>query len=577
MKNRLLLVLLLAGLWMAGLAVRLVYLQGLRHEHYVDLAARQQQQVVDLTSPRGTIYDARGRVLAVSVPVDSAWTDPQEVTDPEALAREVARVLPGRVRPEELTSRLVAARQAGKRFLWLERKLDAPQAAALRTLGLDAVEFVEETKRYYPMRSLAGAVLGFVGTDDHGLAGLEQVYDEQIAGRPVERIVLRDARRGTAVTPDLPFREAQPGRDLRLSLDAAIQHVVEGELAQAVERHEARGGSIVVLDPRTGRVLAMASQPGFDPNHFGRYAREVRRNRVVQDAYEPGSTFKMVTAAAALAENVLDPSDTLDCLGGSIVVSRTRIHDHKPFGLLTFREVIAKSSNVGAILAGLKVGPRALHDQTRAFGFGGATGIDLPGEHDGLLHPVERWHPVHTANVAFGQGVSVTPIQLATAFAAVADEGVLRRPRLAWETPGETRGRPLTPAVARELERMLETVVEDGTAKAAAVPGYTVAGKTGTAQKADPRGGGYLRGRYVATFTGFVPARDPVLVASVMIDEPRPPFYHGGQAAAPVFGELARRILLYLGTPRERPPVEHQWAVRSVDDPVEPSAPGGLG
>lgn len=560
MKSRLVLVLWMAGLWMAGLAARLVFLQGVHHEHYADLAGRQQQQVVVLSSSRGTIYDARGRILAVSVPVDSAWADPQEVADPRAFARALADAVPAQVKAAELAARLETARAAGKRFLWLERKLDAPESRALQALELEPLRFVEETKRYYPMRTLAGSVLGFVGTDDQGLAGLEQVYDEHIAGRPVQRVVLKDARRGTAVTPDLPFREARPGRDLHLSLDAAIQHVVEDELTRAVERHGARGGSLVVLDPRNGRVLAMASYPGFDPNYFGRYPAEHRRNRAVQDAYEPGSTFKMVTAAAALATNALDPSDVLDCRNGSIVVGRTRIRDHKPFGLLTFREVVAKSSNVGAILAGLEVGREALYEQTRAFGFGRATGIDLAGEHEGLLHPVEQWRPVHTANVAFGQGLSVTPIQLATAFAAVADDGVLRRPRLALEREGEIRGRPLTPALARELERMLEAVVDDGTAKAAAVPGYTVAGKTGTAQKADPRGGGYVPGRYVATFTGFVPARDPVLVASVMIDEPRPPLYHGGQVAAPVFGAVARRVLLYLGVPREEPLVDSRWA-----------------
>lgn len=578
MSPRLAFVVLTAGLWMAGLGVRLVYLQGVRHEHYVDLAGRQQQQVVDLTSPRGTIYDARGRVLAVSVPVDSAWIDPGEIEDPEALALALVDTLPGRIDAAELTEKIRTARAAGKRFLWLERKLDAPESAALRALETHGVQFVEETKRYYPMRSLAGAVLGFVGTDDHGLAGLEQLYDEDISGRPAERIVLRDARRGTAATPDLPFREVQPGRDLHLSLDAAVQHVVEEELARAVDKHGARGGSIVVVDPRDGRVLAMASSPGFDPNRFGRYGNAARRNRVVQDAYEPGSTFKMVTAAAALSHNVLDPTDTLDCQYGSIVIGRTRIHDHKPFGLLTFREVIAKSSNVGAILAGLEVGREGLYEQTRAFGFGRATGIDLPGEHDGLLHPVESWRPVHTANVAFGQGISVTPIQLVTAFAAVADGGTLRRPRLALDRDGEIRERPLTPALARELERMLEAVVDEGTAKAAAVPGYTVAGKTGTAQKADPRGGGYMPGRYVATFTGFVPARDPVLAMSVMIDEPRPPFYHGGQAAAPVFGSVARRVLLYLGTPREAPRTEVREARReSGSVPVGSPGSGGLG
>jgi cell division protein FtsI (penicillin-binding protein 3) len=554
-KKRLIVVLVLAGLWNGALALRLLDLQVRRHDHYAGLAEQQQQRIVELASPRGTIYDARGRVLAVSVPVDSAWADPQEVEDPRATARAIARQVP--VDVDELTRAL----SSDLRFVWVARKLDPPQADGLRELGLPGLHFLEEAKRYYPMRELAAGVLGFVGTDDRGLAGLELLYDEVVAGRPVERRLLRDARQATAAPPDLPFLEALPGKDLHLTLDAAIQHIVEEELARGVEERHARGGSAVVLDPRNGAVLAMASYPGFDPNRFTRVSKERWRNRPVQDAYEPGSTFKMVTAAAALANNVLDPMDALDCQMGGITVAGTLIRDHKPFGVLTFREVIARSSNVGAIKIGLAVGRRDLFDTIRVLGFGSPAGIDLPGESAGILHPVERWGPVTTANVAFGQGISVTVLQLTNAFAAVANGGFLYRPYVVAAVTGpgdlrrrarvEERGQPLAPAVAREIERLLEAVVSDGTGTAAAVSGYTVAGKTGTAQKANPEGRGYLANRYVASFTGFVPARDPVLVASVIIDEPRPPFYHGGQAAAPVFGRIAYRTLLYLGVPRE--------------------------
>jgi cell division protein FtsI (penicillin-binding protein 3) len=550
------LLLVVAGLWIGGLGLRLVWLQVLRHEGYLQAAARQQHDGVELRGPRGTIYDVRGRVLAVSVPADSAWADPKLLPDPSAMALGVVSILGGDA--EELARQLTAARDDGSRFFWLGRKLEPPQVTALEALALPGLYFMEESRRYYPMGSLAASVLGFVGTDDLGLAGLELTREDVLAGQVVRRTLLRDARLTRAAPPDLPFPEVPPGGDLHLTLDAALQHIVEDELARTVQMHRARGGSSIWLDPRDGRVLAMASYPGFDPNRFGRYERELWRNRVIEDAYEPGSTFKMVTAAAALKHNVLDPTDELDCQMGSIRVSGTRINDHKPFGILTFRDVIARSSNVGAILAGLRVGPEDLHRMAGAFGFGRPTGIDLPGESAGILHPADGWRPVHTANVAFGQGVSVTPIQLALAFAAIADGGVSRRPWVVAAAGsdhanggGQVIARPVSQPVAREVERMLEAVVEGGTGQRAAVPGYAVAGKTGTAQKALEDGRGYAAGRYIASFVGFVPARDPVLVGLVMIDEPRPPAYHGGQVAAPAFGAIARRALLYLGVPRE--------------------------
>mgnify|MGYP006195914297 FL=1 len=463
MKGRMILLLVVAGLWIGGLGLRLVWLQVLQHEAYLQAASRQQHDGVELRGPRGTIYDVRGRVLAVSVPADSAWADPKLLPDPSSMARGVVSILGGDA--EELARQLTAARDDGSRFFWLGRKLEPPQVTALEALALPGLYFMEESRRYYPMGSLAASVLGFVGTDDLGLAGLELTREDVLAGQVVRRTLLRDARLTRAAPPDLPFPEVPPGGDLHLTLDAALQHIVEDELARTVQMHRARGGSSIWLDPRDGRVLAMASYPGFDPNRFGRYERELWRNRVIEDAYEPGSTFKMVTAAAALKHNVLDPTDELDCQMGSIRVSGTRINDHKPFGILTFRDVIAHSSNVGAILAGLRVGPEDLHHMAGAFGFGRPTGIDLPGESAGILHPADGWRPVHTANVAFGQGVSVTPIQLALAFAAIADGGVSRRPWVVAAAGsdhangrGQVIARPVSQPVAREVERMLEQI-----------------------------------------------------------------------------------------------------------------------
>jgi cell division protein FtsI (penicillin-binding protein 3) len=308
----------------------------------------------------------------------------------------------------------------------------------------------------------------------------------------------------------------------------------------------------VVLDPRTGAVLAMASLPTFDPNRYREAGEANRRNRAIQDAYEPGSTFKLITAASVLEANLADPADVFDCGRGGVTVYGTRINDHRSFDRLTFREVIAKSSNVGAIRLGLLAGPERLHKAVEHFGFGRLTGIDLPGENAGLARPLKSWQKRSVAYVSFGQEISVTPLQLTLAFAAIANGGFLHRPYVV-ESGREPQviGRPIGDGTARSLERMLEAVVEEGTATQAAVPGYTVAGKTGTAQKAVP-GLGYVAGRYVASFVGFVPARDPRLVALIVVDEPRGPLYHGGDVAAGIFASTMRQALLYLAVPPDR-------------------------
>jgi cell division protein FtsI (penicillin-binding protein 3) len=569
-------------LWSAAIAVRLAALQVEHHEEYRARARSQQLMVVQLEPPRGTIYDARGRELAVSVEVDSAYANPRRL-QAEGLVEEAARRLAAVLGRD--AAGLAEALSVDREFVWLERQLDPPRAAAVAALELPGVGFLEEYKRYYPMGEVAAQVLGFAGIDQRGLEGLEHLYHDVVAGREGTQTLLRDARRGTAASPLLAGSAPRPGASLHLTLDAAIQHVAERELAAAVERERAAGGSVVVLDPRTGAVLALASAPLIDANRFPEYPLDHRRNRPVADAYEPGSTFKMITAAAALSANLLDPTDELDCEMGGITLAGVRIRDHKRFGLLTFRDVIARSSNVGAIKTGLMLGDQRLYDAVRAFGFGRPTGIDLPAESAGELAGPESWRrwPLTKAYVSFGQGISVTPLQLARAFAAVANGGELLRPWVvaavgeprgpqppADRLPGaavalaaqpapvrraagrrEVVGRPLSAATARELERMLEAVVEEGTGRAAAVPGYPVAGKTGTAQKA--KNGAYSPRHFVASFAGFVPARDPRLVIAVAIDEPWPS-YHGGAVAAPVFARIAEQALIYLGVPPELVP-----------------------
>ncbi len=575
-KRRVVLLLVMIVAWAGAITWRLGALQVEGHEKYRQRALDQHHLEVHLEPPRGTIYDARGRELAVSVEVDSVFADPRTLSrdgDPRAAAEALAAVLGADA--GELHADL--SKDAG--FVWIERQLDPGRAAAVAELGLPGIGFVKEYERFYPMNEVAAQVLGFAGLDQRGLEGLEHLYDDLVAGREGSKTLLRDAHRGTAASPLLAGDAARPGASLHLTLDAAIQHIAERELAAAVEAHGAVGGSVVVLDPSTGAILALASAPLIDANRFPEYPVEVRRNRPVMDAYEPGSTFKMVTAAAALSANVVDPSDELDCGMGSITLHGVRINDHKRFGRLTFADVIANSSNVCTIKTGLAVGDRRLYDTIHGFGFGRPTGVDLPAESAGGLARFPAWErwPLTKAYVSFGQGVAVTPLQLASAFAAVANGGELLRPHVvasvgdpaAGSGDGDLRlaslpdadadplvtglrrprdrevvGRPITPATARELERMLEGVVEAGTGRRAAVPGYAVAGKTGTAQKAGE--GGYSATRFVASFAGFVPARRPRLVIAVAVDEPWPD-YHGGSVAAPVFSAIAEQSLLYLG------------------------------
>lgn len=565
MRGRPTVVAVLFVLALGAVAVRLYSLQVERHDHYTELAERQQQRVVELNPPRGTLYDARGRVLAVSTPADSLYAEPPRVKDPRSTARALAGVLGMKAR--EIETKLAT----GRWFVWIARQLDPETARRVRELDLPGIGLREEARRYYPMGELAASVLGFVGTDPKGLTGLELAYDGEVAGRAARRVLLRDAAGRAVFDPQLSWAEAEPGNDLYLTLDATLQHIAERELARAVEEFRARGGSAVLLDPATGAVKAMASYPPFDPNRFGDYPAERWRNRAVAEAFEPGSTFKMVTAAAALEHNLVDPADVIDCGNGQIQLLGVTIRDHRPFGRIPFREVIARSSNVGAIRTALLVGDRRFYDMIRALGFGERTGIDLPGESPGILHPLEAWQPLSKAYAAFGQGVSVTAVQLAAAFAAVANGGLLLRPYLVEAVGRDGSREPLhaepqvvrraiSPATARQLERLLEAVVAEGGGGKAAVPGYTVAGKTGTAQQAGD--GGYSSTHRVAGFVGFAPARRPALVAAVLIDRPTATVW-GGQVAAPTFSAMMRPALLYLGVPPEREAPE-AWLVETV-------------
>lgn len=543
--------------WMVAVVFRLYYLQVERFDHYRDKAEEQQQKVVTLDAPRGTIFDAHGRQLAVSVETVSVGVFPKRVEDPAHLANVLSNLL-------KLPQRELLAKFSNKKkgFTWVARKIDRSRAEKIRELDLQGVELLPESKRFYPMGPLAAQVLGYVGTDNKGLAGLEFLYEREVASERGQRTVVRDGLHGTMLDPELEQAAAKPGKDLYLTIDAALQQIVERELQAGMVRTNAKRGMAVMLDPDNGAILAMASAPTFDPNNFGSFTKSTWRNLPVMDAYEPGSTFKMVTLAAALEAHKVDLMQTIFCGNGSIVLYGTKINDHKSFGNLTVREIIAKSSNIGAIHLGRAAGTERLYATIEAFGFGRNTGIDLPSENPGLLRPVEKWSPITPAYVSFGQGISITALQLTNAFAAIANGGRLLRPYVVsavGNRPAERAQRtqvmklPISPASVRLVRSSLESVVLEGTAKHAGIPGYRAAGKTGTAQKAGK--GGYLANRYISSFVGFAPVEDASFVLAVVLDEPWPA-YHGGDAAAPIFAAIASQSLLYLGVRPERDPQE---------------------
>jgi cell division protein FtsI (penicillin-binding protein 3) len=574
MKSRIVLFTVLVVAWSGGVGARLYDLQVRRHPEFARKAASQQQRVVEIAAPRGAIYDARGRELAVSVDVESIYASPGAVKiDRQRTAAALAPVLG--LNEAELARRLDSDRE----FVWVARKLDPEVSRRVRDLGLPGIFFLTESRRYYPMRELAAHALGYVGMDGEGLGGLEARYEGVVRGQSAQRVLLRDALRESVALPEHPFDEPVPGQDLHLTLDASLQYMAEKELRLAVEKSRAQSGVVVILDPRDSAVLALASYPTFDPNLFSRYQPTDWKNRAIADVFEPGSSFKMVTAAAAFESLKVSPDDPFFCENGRIVLGKTRIDDHKSFGMLTFREVIAKSSNVGTIKAALMVGDEPLHSMITAFGFGRRSGIDLPGESPGIVHPVARWSRIAKAYISFGQGISVTPLQLANAFAALANGGELHQPYLvrAIGRDGaveETEraaplGRAVTPQTALTVERVLETVITDGTGRRAAVPGYRVAGKTGTAEKVIP-GVGYSPTARIANFVGMVPARRPRLVCLVALDEPRG-LTHGGDVAAPVFGAVMKQALLYLGVPPD-PDFEDPELDRGAPGTTDPRA-----
>ena len=538
-------------IWMLAIGARLVQLQVNQHEELASRARSQQVGAIETSPSRGQLLDRQGRELARSIDTESFFADPREILNTDNTARRIAAVT-GQDRTE-LAGRLSEAKETNKKFIWIVRRLDIQSASKLDQLNLDGIYSRKEPKRYYPNDSLAAHVLGFVGTDEIGLSGVEQYYNEKIRGEAGKVFLERDRDRRAFESYEV---QSHPGQTVVLTIDQAIQYRTEQALSAAVDRAHAKSGAAIVMDPRTGEILALANAPTFDPNQPAANSAEARANGALQNIYEPGSTFKIVAYSAAIEKGLVKPDDKIDCQMGQITVAGRLIHDGHPYGVLTVADALAKSSNVGAIKLGLLVGNESMYEYMKRLGFGSRTGIDLAGESPGILRPLSRWQPSSIGSLAIGQEVGVTPLQMATAYSVLANGGTLVKPHLLRElrAPDGTvlfQAKPETrPALKAEtteaLRSMFEGVTLHGTAKKAQLDGYTAAGKTGTAQKVDPRTHAYSATKFIGSFVGFAPVKNPAVVIIVVIDEPLGS-YHGGDVAAPVFREIAEQILPELG------------------------------
>jgi cell division protein FtsI (penicillin-binding protein 3) len=539
-------------IWSVAIEGRLIYFQVVEHDRLVAAAERQQSRTISAPAKRGDILDRRGRLLAYSVDADTVYAVPSEVGDAHSAGAALCKALGDCSRKDR--DALVERLESRRYFVHVRRQISPDQARRVAELNLEGVGFLKESRRYYPNKMLAAHLLGYVGLDHDGLGGIEATYDELISGEPGKVLVQTDARRHAFSRVERP---STAGDTLELTIDLGLQHIAERELKAGVEASGGRGGSAIVMDPTTGEILAMANYPSFNPNAYRDFAEDSRRNRAVQDLYEPGSTFKIVTASAALEENVIAADDLIDVSTGAIdFPGRPPIRDDHPLGVIPFRTVIAKSSNVGSIKVGLRVGGERFLDYMQRFGFGRRTSPDFPGENAGLL-----WTPKNDSSLAsmlIGYEIGVTPIQMAAALSSIANGGELMQPRVVRSVirggrrllvPRKVLGRTVSERTAAELRTILEAVIEPGgTATRAKVEGYTVAGKTGTAKKLV---NGSYRGHddYNVSFAGFVPSRNPEFTIIVVVDTPRKPSPYGGVVAAPIFQKIADAALRHRGVP----------------------------
>ncbi len=551
-KIRSILVILPLILSFACLAGRLFYIQIIKSEFYSQLAASQHNLTVKLEPQRGTIYDRNMRRLAVSLQVYSVYGAPKDIEEKEAVAKLLGPIL-------SLDKKFLSKRlRRDKAFVWLKRKVDDEEAERIKNLGLDEIGLLLECKRIYPGGKLASHILGFCDIDNEGIEGIELYYDNYLKGIPGWRATTKDGVGREIAALETDSVPPVDGYDLILTVDEIVQHIAERSLEAACKRWRASAGVIVVMNPRSGAILALANYPTFDLNNISPGQQEARRNRAVTDYFEPGSCFKIVTASAALEEGVVALDDRFYCEEGAYRVGGRTLHDFRPKGWLTFPEVIIQSSNIGTVKVAQQLGAEKLWRYARNFGFGEQTGVDLPGEVRGILREPAGWSGTSISSIPMGQEITATALQLVNAISCIANDGRLMRPRLVnlirdkdgnlikSFRPTVVR-RVIGERTAQEIKKILTSVVEAGTGRQAQVAGYRAAGKTGTAQKVNPDEGGYSHTRFVASFIGFVPADDPVVSIAVVIDEPRGQHF-GGVVAAPVFSEVARDILRYFET-----------------------------
>jgi len=541
--------------WCVAISGRLVYLQVFSYGKFVKQAGHQQQRAIPLAAKRGVIYDRAGRELAMSVMVDSAFAVPTEVKDLPTAINLITRIT------GDDYNVVLADCRAHKTFCWVARKASDETIDRINSLKLQGIHFQKEPKRFYPARELAAQVLGSVGMEDSGQSGIEHEFDDQLRGKSGKMFISVDARKqwfsDVETQPD-------PGDNIVLTIDKNIQYIAEKELDQAIHDTQAIAGTVIVENPHTGEILALANRPTFNPNLHKKIAVDTLTNRAVSYVYEPGSTFKLVTISAALEEKVTNPNELFDCQMGSIVYNGMRIRDSKAHGILPVWGVLAESSDVGSIKIALRLGEDRFYKYIRAYGFGQQTGIELPGETRGLTKPPSRWSKVSIAAISMGQEIGISPIQLTGLVSTFANDGVWVAPRIVAGSvdpqalvqtvafhPG-TSHRVISSYTAAEMRSMMQKVVLEGTGRKAILEGYSSAGKTGTAQKVDPATGAYSKTKYIGSFAGFAPVNNPQIVVAVILDS-AVGLHQGGQVSAPVFTRITQQVLEYLHVPHDLP------------------------
>ncbi|MGA9509798.1 MAG: penicillin-binding protein 2, partial [Candidatus Sulfotelmatobacter sp.] len=546
--------------WCLLICMRLVYLQVFQYGSFVKQAEHQQQREIPLSAKRGVIYDRAGHELAMSVLVDSAFAVPSEVKDLPTAVSLITRIT------GEDHNVVLADCRSHKTFCWVARKADDETIERIKSLNLQGIHFQKEPKRFYPARDLAAQVVGTVGMEDAGQSGIEHEFDDELRGHGGKMFISVDARRQWFSDVE---KQPEPGENVVLTVDKNIQYIAEKELDQAIHDTQAIAGTVIVENPHTGEVLALANRPTFNPNLRKQITPGALTNRAVSYIYEPGSTFKLVTISAALEEKLTNPDEIFDCQMGSIVYNGMRIRDSRPHGLLPVWGVLAESSDVGAIKIALRLGEDRFYKYIRAYGFGQQTGIELPGETRGLTKPVSRWSKVSIAAISMGQEIGISAVQLSALISTFANDGVWIAPRIVAGTldpqtspgknspqtvafhPGTSR-RVISSYTAAEMRSMMQKVVLEGTGRKAILEGYSSAGKTGTAQKVDPATGAYSKTKYVGSFAGFAPVNNPQIVVAVILDS-AVGLHQGGQVAAPVFRRVTQQVLEYLHTPHDLP------------------------